>query len=143
MSYDVGDILWIIHIDRPGLVAYQVVEEITKKTLEGELVQYLVLPAVPKARAVKLESINGRIFISREEAKQALLENATRAIDAIVDKTQNLVNKLFSRNNTVTTDNSSNHSKQNQKIEKLKEGYQWVQMEDGKRVQVKLPEILK
>ena len=41
-TYEVGSVLWIIHTDRPGLMAYRVVEEITKKTLEGEQIQYLV-----------------------------------------------------------------------------------------------------
>ena len=94
-TYEVGTVLWIIHTDRPGLVAYRVVEEITKRTLEGEQIQYLVQPAAPKARTVQLESIKGRIFLDSEEAKQALVENATKAIDTIVTKTQNLVNKFF------------------------------------------------
>ena len=41
-SYEVGTVLWIIHEDRPGLMAYRVVEEITKKTLEGEQIRYLI-----------------------------------------------------------------------------------------------------
>ena len=144
MTYEVGDVLWIIHKDRPGLVAYRVVEEITKKTLEGELVQYLVMPAAPKPKQVKLESINGRIFQSREEAKEALLENATKAIDAIVNKTQRLVDTMFfpeksknlAQQPIQTTSESDN-------TEVLKQGYQWVKMEDGTRVQVKLPEIMR
>ena len=70
-QYDVGTVLWIIHKERPGLVAYRVIEEITKKTLEGEKIQYLVQPASPKARTVQLESIKGRIFLNSEEAKNA------------------------------------------------------------------------
>ena len=86
LQYEVGTILWIIHRDRPGLVAYRVVEEITKKTLDGEKIQYTVQPAVPKAKKVQLESIKGRIFLDSEEAKQALIENATRAIDSMIEK---------------------------------------------------------
>ena len=41
-QYEVGTVLWIIHTERPGLVAYRVVEEITKRTLDGEKIQYLV-----------------------------------------------------------------------------------------------------
>ena len=51
-KYEVGTILWIIHKDRPGLVAYRIIEEITKKTLEGEKIQYIVQPAIPKAKPV-------------------------------------------------------------------------------------------
>jgi len=141
-QYDVGTVLWIIHRDRPGLVAYRVVEEITKKTLEGEKIQYLVCPAIPKAQSVQLESIKGRIFLSPEEAKHALIENATRAIDAIIEKTQNLVNKIFFPNEPAgqKLDNSSSVIQPKEALLKL--GYQWVEMEDGNRVQVKIPENL-
>lgn len=142
-TYTVGTVLWIIHKDRPGLIAYRVVEEITKKTLEGERIQYMVQPAVPKSKTVQLESINGRIFLSAEESKNALIENATRAIDSIVDKTQSLINKVFYNNNTVSNNVDSNSVKNLPQLKKLKDGYQWVLMEDGSKVQVKIPEIMK
>jgi hypothetical protein len=56
-TYEVGSVVWIIHTDRPGLMAYRVVEEITKKTLEGEQIQYLVQSATPKSKTVRLDQI--------------------------------------------------------------------------------------
>ena len=144
-TYEVGTVLWIIHTDRPGLVAYRVVEEITKRTMEGEQIQYLVQPAAPKARTVQLESIKGRIFLDSEEAKQALVENATKAIDTIVTKTQNLVNKFFlttTSQETISETPMRSNPKPAVK-QQLKEGYQWVTMEYGTKVQVKIPEIMK
>ena len=142
-QYDVGTVLWIIHRDRPGLVAYRIVEEITKKTLEGEKIQYLVQPATPKTKTVQLESINGRIFLTSEEAKNALIENATRAIDTMIKKTQNLVDKFFSPPEPKIETVPDVPLVVHQQAQTLKEGYQWVTMEDGTKVQVKIPEILK
>ena len=82
-TYEVGSVLWIIHTDRPGLMAYRVVEEITKKTLEGEQIQYLVQSATPKSKTVRLDQIKGNIFEDSEEAKQKMIEHATKAIDAV------------------------------------------------------------
>jgi hypothetical protein len=142
-QYEVGTILWIIHTDRPGLVAYRVVEEITKKTLEGEKIQYLAQPAVPNRKPVKLESVKGRIFHSGEEAKFALIENATRAIDGMIDKTQKLINQVFQVKETTPPSIVQMAPPLDRKTpEKLKNGYQWVEMEDGKKVQVKIPENL-
>ena len=141
--YEVGTILWIIHTERPGLVAYRVVEEITKRTLDGEKIQYLVQPAMPKARTVQLESIKGRIFLNSEEAKNALVENATRAIDTMIQKTQNLVDKFFVVKSQQAVDNVENIDIQASTDQTLKPGYQWVTMENGTKVQVKIPEILK
>ena len=141
-TYEVGSVLWIIHTDRPGLMAYRVVEEITKKTLEGEQVQYLVQAATPKAKTVRLETIKGAIYQDSEEAKMKLIENATRAIDGMVVKIQGAVDKYFNVAESVieTVPTPTNKPKTSSK---LKKGYQWMEMEDGTRAQVKIPEILK
>ena len=142
-QYEVGTILWIIHTDRPGLVAYRVVEEITKKTLEGEKIQYLVQPAVPNRKSVQLESVKGHIFLSAEEAKFALIENATKAIDAMINKTEKLINQVFQvKTQPVSSMERMAPPIQEKSPEKLKMGYQWVEMEDGKKIQVKIPENL-
>ena len=140
-QYEVGSVLWIIHTDRPGLMAYRVVEEITKKTLEGEQIQYLVQAAKPKSKTVKLESIQGSIFEDSEEAKQKMIENATKAIDGMVIKIQANVDRYF--NGKQESIVPTRHQIKSSSSEDLKPGYQWVQMEDGTKVQVKLPEVLK
>ena len=141
-SYEVGTVLWIIHKDRPGLMAYQVIEEITKKTLEGEKIQYIVRSAMPKSKAVKLETIKGNIFQDSEEAKQKLLENATRAIDGMVGKIQNQVDSFFLNKSSESSKQEISTLVQLSQPQDLKPGYQWVTMEDGSKVQVKLPETL-
>ena len=139
-TFEVGSVLWVIHSDRPGLMAYQVIEEITKKTLEGEQIQYLVRSATNKSKTVKLDSIKGLIFEDSEEAKQKMIENATKAIDGMVIKIQANVDKLF---NGVQEEPKVESFPPPKSSHVLKEGYQWMDLEDGRRVQVKLPEVLK
>ena len=142
-SYEVGAVLWIIHTDRPGLMAYRVVEEITKKTLEGEQVQYLVQAATPKAKTVRLETIKGAIYQDSEEAKMKLIENATKAIDGMVVKIQSLVDKNFNGTKEEPEAKVSKPFPPPKSSHTLKEGYEWMELEDGTRVQVKIPEIMK
>jgi hypothetical protein len=123
-------------------MAYQVIEEITKKTLEGEKIQYIVRSAMPKSKAVKLETIKGNIFQDSEEAKQKLLENATRAIDGMVGKIQNQVDSFFLNKSSESPKQEISTLVQLSQPQDLKPGYQWVTMEDGSKVQVKLPETL-
>ena len=139
-SYEVGTVVWIIHTDRPGLMAYRVVEEITKKTLEGEQIQYLIQAATSTSKTVKLESIKGEVYSNSEEAKMKMIENATRAIDGMVVKIQNNVNKYFHGETQENIKQESIPTIQSSSS-KLKEGYEWVTMEDGTKVQVKLPEM--
>ena len=144
LGHDVGDILWIIHSDRPGLMAYQVIEEVIKKTMDGQQTHYLVKPASAKAKPNRLSSIKGRIFKNSSEAKEALLENATKAIEGIIKKTQSNVETFFV--NQQETNGISKKDKivsvENVKKETLPIGYQWVEMEDGKQVKMKIPEGL-
>ena len=144
-TYEVGSVLWIIHTDRPGLMAYRVVEEITKKTLEGEQIQYLVQSATPKSKTVRLDQIKGNIFEDSEEAKQKMIENATRAIDGMVTKIQGNVDTFFGSTLLEEEDPQpkKRSSRKSKKTEKLKPGYQWIEMEDGSRAQIKIPEVLK
>ena len=142
-SYEVGAVLWIIHTDRPGLMAYRVVEEITKKTLEGEQVQYLVQAATPKAKTVRLETIKGAIYQDSEEAKMKLIENATKAIDGMVVKIQSLVDKNFNGVQQEPEVKVPKNYPPPKSSHTLKEGYEWMELEDGTRVQVKIPEIMK
>ena len=139
-TYEVGSVLWVIHTDRPGLMAYRVVEEITKKTLEGEQIQYLIQAATSTSKTVKLESIKGNVYSNSEEAKMKMIENATRAIDGMVVKIQNNVNKYFHGETQENIKQESIPTIQSSSS-KLKEGYEWVTMEDGTKVQVKLPEM--
>ena len=144
-QYEVGSVLWIIHTDRPGLMAYRVVEEITKKTLEGEQIQYLVQSATPKSKTVRLDQIKGNIYEDSEEAKQKMIENATRAIDGMVVKIQGNVDTFFGSTllEEEPTTPKKQSSRKSKKTEKLKPGYQWIEMEDGSRAQIKIPEVLK
>jgi len=123
-------------------MAYRVVEEITKKTLEGEQIQYLVQAAMPKTKTVRLETIKGNIYEDADEAKMKLIENATRAIDGMAVKIQNAIDKYFTKAETVI-ETKTKASKKPKSNGKLKEGYQWMDLEDGTRAQVKIPEIMK
>ena len=146
-QYEVGSVLWIIHTERPGLMAYRVVEEITKKTLDGEQIQYLVQAATSKTNTVKLEQIKGNIYENAEEAKQKMIENATKAIDGMMLKIQRNVDTYFGNQQppeeVPPVVKTKKRSPRKTKSAKLKPGHQWVTMEDGTKAQVKIPEIMK
>jgi len=144
-QYEVGNILWIVHSEKPGLMAYQVVEEITKKTLQGEVISYIISPARPNAKPLALETIKGRVFESKEQAKEAMLSNANKAIDNMLEVVQDSVNKFLI--STKSTESQFVEAKLPQSIPltapdaPLPDGYQWVEM-DGKKVKVKLPDSI-
>jgi hypothetical protein len=97
---------------------------------------------MPKTKTVKLENIKGIIFEDAEEAKMRMIENATRAIDGMVVKIQTNVTRYFGTQQKEVAKQNPAETVQSSAGE-LKSGYEWVTMEDGSRVQVKLPESMK
>lgn len=158
-EYDVSDVLWIIRGDRPGMLALQVVEVITKKTIQGEQTQYLVVSATNPNRTVLLHTIEGRLFRDIEKARQALYTQANKAIDNIVDKVKQSADEAFQQKQPdaldfmkptvssedegkieVKSDLSEPQFKQKDIPENEKDQYQEVEM-DGRTVKIKLPDL--
>ena len=82
--YDVGDILWIVSNEKPGVRPFTVVEEVTKKTTAGITTEFFV-ESISNSRRVKLSSINGEIYKNVEEAKDGLMAKAELAIDKMLN----------------------------------------------------------
>jgi hypothetical protein len=71
-----------------------------------------------------------------------MIENATRAIDGMVVKIQTNVDKFFNGKIEQQVKQASVPTIQSSSSE-LKPGYQWVELENGTKAQVKIPEIMK
>lgn len=84
MSYSVGQILYIILSKKGQVYPMCVVEEITKKTLKGEEVNYVLQAGEDLNTKVMLSQIEGEIFETSEDARTALVERATSQIDRII-----------------------------------------------------------
>lgn len=145
-NYDVGEVLWVIRSDRPGMIALQVQEVITKRTMQGEDIQYLV--TTPNAsKSFLLHTVQGRLFKSIDDAKTALYKQATDAIDSVIDKVQSQASEAFGIPREVKHADNGLEFLQNieqppstkQKNLDPEEGYEIVEM-DGQKVKIKLPD---
>ena len=85
MAYRVGQILFVIPAGKVGMVPIQVVEEITKKTLSGSAVSYVV--RINKAgKTGDISSIDGEIFESAPMAQKTLLDRSNSAVVQMVQR---------------------------------------------------------
>jgi hypothetical protein len=98
MSFKVGDILWVVGRERPGVRVYQVVEELTKKTLSGTITTFKTRTLAPpgKAKKVTIDSLTleGEIFTDVLEARKDMLQRTEVAIDKMIQANKNLINKF-------------------------------------------------
>lgn len=84
-SYRVGQVLYVILAKETRIYPMQVVEEVTKKTLEGTTNDYLVRGGPTTSETLSIDQIEGEIFDSAAKVQKTLLERATSGITALVE----------------------------------------------------------
>jgi len=92
--YTVGQILFVVSKTETRIYPIQVVEEITKKTVEGQKTHYVVSDS---NKQVELSTISGEIFESSDKMKHVLIERATESIKTLVDKVIDRASTTFTK----------------------------------------------
>ena len=85
--------------DKQSLIPVRVVEEVVRRTVDGEKRSYLV--TVSESRGLKpvpLEEPTENVFSSIEDAKNALFENARQGIERVCARALALKEKEFKDN---------------------------------------------
>lgn len=135
--HSVGDILYVVSNKKRQVLPAQVIEQINRKTLAGEQIQYQVLIAGAQA-PVDLDSLSaiGKIFSSLEEVRTSLYRQAEAAIAQVLEHAASLASEHFA-----TSDAESESGAE------VEMGDGPVSIETGetavpkvKRVKVKLPD---
>jgi len=84
-TYRVGQILYVILSKKTQIYPMQVVEEVTKKTLEGSVTSYMVRGGPNTSEVLSIDQIEGEIFDSATKVQKTLLERATNGITSLVE----------------------------------------------------------
>jgi len=86
MKYNIGQVLYVLLNKETKICPVQVVEEITKKSLEGESTIYIVRFG-KKGDTVDLSTLDGQVFESIDMLRSTLHERITRTVNAVIDGT--------------------------------------------------------
>lgn len=84
-SYRVGQVLYVVLHKETKIYPMQVVEEVTKKTLNGTETTYMVRGGPSMTEPVAIERVEGEFFDSAAKVQKALLERATNGINSLVE----------------------------------------------------------
>lgn len=84
-SYRVGQVLYVVLHKETKIYPMQVVEEVTKKTLNGTETTYMVKGGPNMPEAVQIDRVEGEFFDSATKVQRALLERATNGINTFVE----------------------------------------------------------
>ena len=95
MTYRVGQILFVIVNKKMQVYPMMVIEEIVKRTLQGEEVNYVLQGGSDPTTTILLNQVDGEIFESADEAKYVLTNRATAQIEKLVDAAVARVNEWY------------------------------------------------
>lgn len=85
MKYNIGQVVYGILNDKGIVYPYLIVEEQTKRTLNGVNTEYIAQAGLDKESLIQLSKIeNAEFFTSLDEVKQKLMNNALMTVDAML-----------------------------------------------------------
>jgi hypothetical protein len=136
--YEVGQVLFIILNKRPQVIPVQVVEQVVRRSVSGEEIQYSVnVPAKDGDKVLELESIDGSVFEDAEDARRSMLDNATRTIDGFIEKAMSVASARFNFDSGANGVSELISGNKNENTQKAK-----VTLEDGTVANIILPDVI-
>lgn len=86
MNYKIGQVLYVLLNKETKICPVQVIEEITKKTLDGATTNYIVKVG-KKGEVVSLSDMDGQVYESIEVLRKVLQERITRTVENVISAT--------------------------------------------------------
>ena len=94
MSYNVGQIVYLLSKKDLKVFPAQVIEEIKRKTIGGETISYVVMLPDKNRSEVPLDELNVESFTSISAASETMMENAKSQIGAILERAKE-ISRIF------------------------------------------------
>jgi hypothetical protein len=143
VSYKIGQVLFVAPKGKTQLIPIQVVEEITKKTLKGDIVVYMVKPG-SEGKMIDIATVDGEIFETAAAAQKSLTERAARYIAKLVANSSQQAQSWYP-NSFESTTSSSNviDITQERDVSPDEMDGAIITLEDGTKARIKLPQALK
>ena len=140
--YTIGQVLFVVLSKKNQVYPMQVVETITKRTLRGEEVSYVLQAGSDRTSKVTLDTVDGEIFDSAEKARNTLTQRATLQINKLIDIALSKSSEWYGLDQQPQTINDLPDLlpipvKRDEDVEDVS----MVAMPDGSIVKVKLPKI--
>ena len=126
--YLIGHIVFVVLSKKNQVYPMQITEIITKRTLQGEEISYILQAGADHESKVSMDQIDGEVFESPEKARQTLVYRATQQINRLIDMAITKSTEWYGKvnENVIIEKNVDDHVKT-------------VMLPDGTIANVKLP----
>ena len=88
-------VIYLLFNSERRVMPAQIIEQIVRKTLEGENISYLVEFPDNKRSKAYLEKLDAQIFTSSDEVKNRMIKNAKEMIASIIEEAEGLADQSF------------------------------------------------
>lgn len=144
--YSVGQVLYFILAKKSQVYPMQVVEIITKKTLGGEEVSYVLQAGPEKETKIMFDQVDGEVFESTDMIRQTLIHRATLQVNKLIDTAMSKADVWYSSQRGQKIPQTIHDlpellSKNQQQKSEVDEDDSTVVLPDGSVVRVKLPKM--
>lgn len=133
LEYKVGQVLYVVFKGEKRVVPLQIIEEITRKTLEGLKVDYKLRSGPEDKSFINFNDIEGDVFETPDLAIEVLTDRAKSSIEKIVSNAAEKARLLFSTSEKPTKESEQPTTDETQEEEVR------VKLPDGSYARVKFP----
>jgi len=100
--YQIGQILFVVLNKKQQIFPMQVVEMVTKKTLHGEEIKYCLQSGADKSTMIMLDQLDGEIFLSADEVRNALIARATAQIHVMIHSAEKKAKEWYEKDEKIS-----------------------------------------
>tara|TARA_Y100000590_G_C15644650_1_gene986364 strand:- start:1100 stop:1525 length:426 start_codon:yes stop_codon:yes gene_type:complete len=94
--YNVGQVLFVVLNKKPQIIPVKVVEQVVRRSLDGENIQYSVtVPTSNGDKTFELDELDGEVYTSINDVEQAMLNNAKDMIKRMAGKASSIAENKF------------------------------------------------
>jgi hypothetical protein len=86
LNLRVGQVIYALLTKKMSVVPLQVIEEVTKKTLAGQVVTYKVRMGRGNEKVYDLAQIDGKVYTDIERLKRDMIDNTIKTVGGICAK---------------------------------------------------------
>lgn len=145
LNFVVGQVIYLLSRKDPKVYPALVCEEIKKKSLTGESINYMIRLPTEDLKEVELDRLDVEIFTSIASAKKAMIEKATSQINFILESAKEASNifEEFKVPDLLTEDLDTNkvESISTQTENDIDSEYATVDLGDGKMGRIKIDDV--
>ena len=110
MKYDVGQILFLLLKKEKSVIPVQIVEQVIKKSIQGESISYSVMIPDGNKTVLPLDKLDATVFSSSDDIRNHMIDSAKRAISTIVEKSEEIRLQAFPKNSDLDNKKDSDLS---------------------------------